>query len=141
MTQLPLNTVFGLGVALLTSSVSSAATLTLNMNNVEVDQGEIRIAVFNSEETFTIKPSHIMGAASRSETVTVTFDDLPVGEYAVMLYQDTNNNEELDTNLLGIPKEPWGGSLNGSAVFGAPKWKDVKFEVPESGATIDIKLH
>lgn len=123
------------------AGLSSAATLTLNLNNLEVNKGEVRIAVFNSKETFTKKASHVMAAAALKETVSVTFENIPVGEYAVMLFQDTNGNEELDTNLLGIPNEPWGASLNGTRIFGAPKWADVKFDVPSDGAIISISLN
>lgn len=135
-----LNTALTVGT-LLFAGISSAATLTLNLENVEVNKGEIRIAVFNSKETFTKKASHVMSAASLKEKVSVTFENIPVGEYAVMLYQDTNGNEDLDTNLLGIPNEPWGASLNGTRIFGAPKWADVKFDVPEAGAQISIPLN
>ena len=82
-----------------------------------------------------------MGVASLKESVSVTFDNIPVGKYAVMLFQDTNGNENLDTNLLGIPSEPWGASLNGTRVFGAPKWADVKFDVPEDGAQITLSMN
>ena len=123
------------------ASISSAATLTHNLENIQVNNGEIRIAVFNSAETFTKKASHVMGVASLKESVSVTFDNIPVGEYAVMLFQDANGNEDLDTNLLGIPNEPWGASLNGTRVFGAPKWADVKFEVPKDGTQITVSMN
>jgi uncharacterized protein (DUF2141 family) len=44
---------------------------------------------------------------------------LPAGEYAMVVYQDTNGNNELDSGLFSIPKEPfgitnWNGGLPGS---------------------------
>lgn len=40
-----------------------------------------------------------------------SFDDSP-GTYAVKLHIDENENGELDTNFLGIPKEQYGISNN-----------------------------
>lgn len=36
--------------------------------------------------------------------------ELPEGEYAFCIYQDANNDGELNSNKIGIPKEPFGFS-------------------------------
>lgn len=46
---------------------------------------------------------------SNAEIVSVQLD-LPAGEYLFSFYHDINNNGKLDTNFLGIPKEPFGFS-------------------------------
>jgi len=66
--------------------------------------------------------------------------DLPAGEYAIMLFQDLDSNEELDTNLMGIPREPWGGSLQGKTIMRAPEWNDVKFKI-DGDVTITVELN
>ncbi len=139
MKHIFLSTTVAVGT-LLFSGLATAGTLTLKLTDLEVNNGDIRIAVYDSEDTFSKKPAHVLGAASTTESVTVTLNDLPAGEYAVMLYQDSNGNEDLDSNLLGIPTEPWGASLNGTQVFGPPKWKHVMFVVPEEGTQITIAL-
>ena len=139
MIQTFLRTAVAVGTILF-SGLATAGTLTLNLTDLEVNNGDIRIAVYDSKDTFSKKPAHVLGAASTTESVTVTLNDLPAGEYAVMLYQDSNGNEDLDSNLVGIPTEPWGASLNGTRVFGTPKWKHVMFVVPEEGAQITIAL-
>jgi len=70
-----------------------------------------------------------------------SFPDLASGSYAIMVFHDVNSNDKLDTNLLGMPKEPWGGSLQGKSVFGAPGWNDTKFELTDAGKSIDIMLN
>ena len=47
------------------------------------------------------------------EIMEVTFHDLPIGQYAVSVYQDRNNNGRLDTGLFGIPIEKYGFSNGG----------------------------
>jgi len=58
-----------------------------------------------------------------------------------MVYHDVNDNAKLDTNLLGLPTEPWGASLQGKRVFGAPGWKDTRFELSESDFSLTIRLN
>lgn len=70
----------------------------------------------------------------------VTNVDLPVGEYAVSIYYDVNGNKDLDTNFIGIPKEPIALSNNATAKFGPPRYKDAVFLLPEEGVTQRIKM-
>lgn len=42
--------------------------------------------------------------------MTITVDGLPTGDFAISLFQDLNQNTELDTGFFGIPKEPYGFS-------------------------------
>ncbi len=46
------------------------------------------------------------------------------GNYAINVIHDKNNNNKLDTNVFGIPKEGWGCSNDARGVMGAPKLKD-----------------
>ena len=50
----------------------------------------------------------------------VVLEDLPEGEYALAIFHDKNGNEQLDTNWLGIPKEPLGFSRARMKTFGPP---------------------
>lgn len=49
--------------------------------------------------------------------------------YAVKAFHDANNNQKLDTNLLGMPKEKWAVSNNVKASFGPPDFKKMLVEV------------
>jgi len=57
-----------------------------------------------------------------------------------MLFHYVNGNEQLETNLLGIPKEPWSASLQGRSVYGRPSWYDIIFKLPEDGDRIVVNL-
>ena len=54
---------------------------------------------------------------------------LPKGKYAVAIFQDENKNGKMDTDIFGIPKEPYAFSKNAKATFGAPKFKKASFSV------------
>ena len=66
---------------------------------------------------------------------------LPSGTYGVQAMHDLNDNGELDTGFMGIPKEPWGFSNNAKGRFGPPKWQDLVFTLEgKSDLTIDLNL-
>ena len=43
---------------------------------------------------------------------------------------DVDGDGELKTNMVGMPKEPWGISNNAAGRFGPPKWEDARFTLP-----------
>ena len=63
------------------------------------------------------------------------------GRYAVIAVADVNGNNKLDTNLIGIPKEPVGVSRNPALRFGPPKFDETAVELNDSPQqlTIDLK--
>ena len=60
--------------------------------------------------------------------VTVTFEDIPYGDYAVAVMHDMDKDLEMATNWLGIPNEDLGVSNNvKGGPLGGPKWNAAKF--------------
>jgi len=105
-------------------------------------KGKIMIGLYNKaagfgEDSKTFK-SCMVDPAGRAE-VTVSFDELPPGEYAIALYQDINNNGKLDAGLFGKPKEPYAFSRNVKPRFSAPHFDDCKFQI-QSVVRQDIVL-
>jgi uncharacterized protein (DUF2141 family) len=66
---------------------------------------------------------------------------LPKGKYAISIFHDTNEDGELSTNFIGIPKEPYGFSNNPKAKFGPPSFEQSLFEFVEDGQVIEIELN
>ena len=117
-----------------------STSLQLNVKNIKHDQGKIHIAIFNTEETF-------MQDRYLEETVNVTsFGDLevklklPYGEYASSIFHDENDDEKLNTNFIGIPKEPYGFSNNPKITFGPPNFKEASFVLGKDEHEIEIIL-
>ncbi len=107
------------------------------------DEGKILVALYQSEEGFpkdsekSIQRTIVEisdGSASGS------FEDLSHGQYAISIFHDENNNEILDTNFVGIPKEGIGASRDAKSRFGSLKWKDAVFELADPHITIQITL-
>jgi uncharacterized protein (DUF2141 family) len=56
-----------------------------------------------------------------------------------LLFHDANENGELDTNFLGLPKEAYAFSNNAKVTFGPPKFEKAMFEFKED-LTITIAM-
>lgn len=122
-------------------SLAQGANLTLTIQEIRTSEGNIRIQVLPSEAAFAgdAPPARALVLPAVPPEVSVTLDGLASGSYGVRLMHDVNGNEELDTNLVGMPKEPFGFSNNAPIRFGAPKWDAIKFDV-EGDTSQTIKL-
>jgi len=137
--SLALSVVSSLSMILLLSQHAVAADLTVNISDVEKGKGHLMIALYASNEDYKNgKVSfHTKVKALNGKEVAI-FENLPNGEYAIKMYQDENDNNEMDFNMMGIPKEGYGFS-NNVGMFGAPEYKEAKFVVKEN-TVIEIDL-
>jgi len=126
--------------ALLTP-VASASELTLNVEGIKKAEGTIMLGLF--DETTYNGDSAINGAnlVVEGDSVTVTFDGLAPGEYAVRLYHDVNNDGEMNTNPFGKPTEPYAFSNDAKGRFGPAKWDAAKFAVTAEGGIHTITMN
>jgi uncharacterized protein (DUF2141 family) len=114
----------------------SAQTLMVRVENIRWLKGTLMVAVCNNEGDFPNTYVEGRRVTIDASVMTVSFAGLPRGSYAVSVFQDLNENGELDVNLLGIPKEPYGFSNNASTT---PDYKKSAF-VFNSDLTITIRL-
>lgn len=116
--------------------------LTVKITGFSNNEGNCRFALANSEEVFEREDSVWIGKVLpiKNKKVEVTIDSLSYGVYAIKVFHDKNRNEELDTNILGIPSEDYAYSNDASGIFGPPSWNSAKFvfNKPEMTVTINI---
>ena len=129
-----------LSCALLLALPASAATVEVRVSNVAGGKGKVNVAVCDRERFLKQCAHHASVPAQAGETV-VAFRDIPPGTWAVLAYQDENENKELDRNFIGIPKENYGFSRNPVSRFGPPSFEDAAIELREGANTAAIKLH
>lgn len=117
-----------------------SADLNITVSNIQNSRGQIMLAVYDSRESFNGTMRYAEKVQARQGEVTFRYPNLPTGEYAVMVFQDLNENGKLDTDLLGRPTEPWGASMSEKPAFRAPAWSDVCFTLPDDGLSVTIEL-
>ncbi len=131
---------FTLTIALLVSAfIAQAQTVTVTLDNVLNDKGNI-IAALHSADTF-MKGEGIKNAEVKATkgVMTITFEDVKPGEYAIMVLHDANENKRMDFQQNGMPLENYGTSNNVMAM-GPPQFKDAKFEVTDKDVDLNIKF-
>ena len=103
--------------------------------------GQLIASVFDSEASFLKSPidSMIVNAEPSGASV-LHFELQPERHYAISVIYDENNNNELDTNLFGIPSEGVGTSNNPSTRFGPPNYEDAAFLLPRGSKKLDLEI-
>jgi len=128
---------------LVTAGTAQAADLTVQLTNLRKDTGKVMLNVLRNEaqmnSTEPAETSMILNPSA--DGVSFTLHNVPAGTYGLQVMHDENGNGELDANLVGIPKEPWGFSNNAKGRFGPPKWEDVKFSIEEEAVVQTISLN
>ena len=122
---------------------AQSGNITVKIINIKNDKGYIQIGLYNTEDSFLDYNKTFMSQSSKAKegTIEYTFTNVPEGTYAIAVWHDENNNEELDKNFFGIPKEDYGFSLNKSGSLGPPDYKDVSFKLKNNESkTLDIFL-
>lgn len=121
--------------------VANASDLTVTVEGIETAKGSIMLGLF--DETTYNGDGSIDGANLKveSDRVSVTFEGLAPGEYAVRLYHDLNDDGEMNTNPFGMPTEPYAFSNDAQGRFGPAKWDAAKFTVGADSTTHTITMN
>ena len=112
-----------------------AATLEVEISGI-TQEGILHLAIYSSKEVFESdmgdrpgpQPGIVDGSIKNvgTEVYEETFE-IPAGTYVIGYYIDVNENEKLDTNFIGIPKEEYGFSNNARSTFGPPSFESASF--------------
>jgi uncharacterized protein (DUF2141 family) len=121
------------------STLNAQNKLTVVIDGIENIEGQILIGVYD-EAGFMKKPIDAKIEKIEDETVTVVFDSIARGEYALSVFQDENNNYQLDAGLFGIPTEKYGFSNNAKGKMGPPAFKDCMIKMEDEDLVIYITL-
>lgn len=114
--------------ALADDAAKPKSVLELTVTNISDKGGNLMVALSNSQASYdSHKPLQAKRVAVTGKEMTLTFEGLAPGEYAIRMYQDENTNNELDRNVMDIPAEPWGFSGNPKHLFGPANWEQARF--------------
>jgi uncharacterized protein (DUF2141 family) len=134
--------VFGLALLMAATAQGgqASASLTLTIDNIRHDTGALMIAVHSQETGFDGAVGGKQVAVDGDSVVTVEFNGLAPGRYALRVFHDVNGNGALDTNVMGIPVEPFGFSNNVMGMMGPPSFDQAAFEIAPGGNDHVISL-
>ena len=100
-------------------------SLEIKINNLESNKGPIYIRILDENENpVIVGTSPVVNYSSR-----ISFDSISPGKYAIQFFHDENENQKMDFNLIGIPKEKFGSSNDVKPIFGPPKFEKMLFDI------------
>jgi uncharacterized protein (DUF2141 family) len=117
------------------SAIELSGTITARMRGFKNDSGQVFVVVFDQAKGFPGKRQKAVRRAFRpihSGAVTVNFDDLPPGDYAIAFVHDENANRHLDLNAVGFPQEGIGVSNEDRLGRRFPTFKRTKFRFDDT---------
>jgi uncharacterized protein (DUF2141 family) len=110
------------------SPTAETGTLLVMVQGFKSSEGQLMVALYNTEKGFMnenpFKGSTTLISANQE---LIKFENLPYGDYAVVVLHDMNKDGKLDKNEFGIPTEGYGFSNNVMGKFGPPTWMQASF--------------
>lgn len=133
-------TLFLLGAAVL----SRAQTLTVHITGIRSDKGSIRLAFYNTAESFDDEKALFTKTCSKAEMkngqLTVIYKGLLPGVYGLALLDDENNNQKMDYGMV-LPKEGFGFSDYYHTGMTRPRFDKFDFNFGSSdNKTVEMKI-
>lgn len=130
------------GMVCISLSALCQTKLQVTVTNIKGQKGDIIVGIFDSDKDFLKKPIEAKTATASADSITVVFENIKPGKYAVSVIHDANKNQDLDKNKLGIPKEGFGFSNNVLGAMGPPSFESAQFDLSpaQKDLGIDIKM-
>jgi uncharacterized protein (DUF2141 family) len=98
------------------------------------------VGIFDSDEKFLKEPLDARMAKANGDSITVVFENLKPGKYAVSVLHDANKNKDLDKNKLGLPREGFGFSNNVTGAMGPPSFQRAIIDLSPEMKDLDIGI-
>ncbi len=128
-----------LSISFIHAQEEKGVTVTVTIENVLNDEGTV-LASLHTSDTF-MRGGGIVDLAEKAKKgpITLTFENVVPGTYAVMAMHDANDNKRMDYESNGMPKESYGMSGNDMAM-GPPNFDMAKFEVNGEDLNLNIRF-
>ena len=104
---------------------TSLCSIEISIQGLKNSQGQVVVELKDTgEQNIKLVTGKII-----KQQCDIVLDDVKPGKYSITYYHDENNNNEFDTNFIGMPKEGYGFSNNASGKFGPPPIEERIFVV------------
>jgi uncharacterized protein (DUF2141 family) len=121
---------------------AETAQLEITVTNINQPDGTMFITIFKNPDNWLGEEAFLdlRFPVTSEEDSKFVIPDIPPGTYAVSIFHDLNGNLDIDTNFIGIPKEPYGFSGE-VGKFGPPKFDKASFVLESGTKELEIKLN
>lgn len=109
-------------------SLNAQNQVTASVTQIANNKGVCRACLFANASAFQkMEALQCLTAPVINRAAMFTFHNIPKGKYALFVFHDVNQNNRLDKNWLGIPKEGYGASRNKLPFAAAPAFEPNSF--------------
>ena len=124
--------------------VQPTAKITVTVTNLRNADGVVLACMTASEKSFP-KCRGVAGTKSsrvdaHEGQLTLTFDDVKPGHYAIALLHDENGNGKADRALGMMPREGFGFSRDAKVRMGPPKFSDAAVDIGAKDRQLTIRM-
>lgn len=119
---------------------TATATVLVSVSSKKAYKGAIKVALCKDPETF-MDELFLEGVAKPGTdgTISYTFKNVPMGTYAIRVFQDIDGDGKLSSNAFGIPEEPFGFSQNPKIKYGPPSFEQASFDL-KNNMSLNVNL-
>lgn len=120
----------------------ASTDLLVRIGGIQAPLGQVGCSLFADASGFPMDNARAQQQwlPAQADGVTCRFAGLAPGRYAVSVGHDLNGNRRVDTNLVGMPTEPWGVSNNARPALRAPRFDEAAFTVPDRGGELTLRI-
>lgn len=129
---------------------NSGIPIWITIEKVRSSSGTIKVALYRGEvgrENHEGEEAAIRGkkvartrVKARQGETTLCLNAPTEGDYSIALYHDENDNNKLDLNFMGIPREGFGFSNNPRVIVGIPEQEEMRFKVEALATALRISV-
>ena len=120
------------------------SSITVTVTNLRNAEGVVRACMTTAAKSFPkcrgVEGAHATTVDAKEGSITLTFEGVKPGNYAIALLHDENANGKADRALGMMPKEGFGFSRDAPVRMGPPKFKDAVFELGVEPQEMTIKM-
>ncbi len=106
--------------------------LSIAVKGSENQEGMVYLSVYSANDDFSDDHAgDLHQFPMKGGAAAFKFGLLKANDYAFKLFVDLNGNGSMDTNVIGIPKEPYAFSNNAMGLFGPPDFEKASFRIEQ----------
>ncbi len=124
---------------------NTTGTIRVEVSGFENDKGKARLLLFNTRQKKYFPSGHKYAQIRliqdiRNGKATFFLNGINYGDYAISVHHDENNDGEVNTNWIGLPKEGLGASNDAKGSFGPPDFEDAVFTLKSPQIVVKINM-
>ncbi|MCB7479893.1 DUF2141 domain-containing protein [Christiangramia sediminis] len=125
--------------SLVHGQAEKTGSISATVPNVTSSNGEVLFAMYSEDSFMKKEPEFSVKSEIKNGQATAVFENVPEGNYAIVVLHDENGNGKMDFDAGGMPAENYGTSGN-SMIYGPPNWGDSNFDFDGTDKEMEIRF-